>query len=189
VRGPHSPINHHWPAQYGNAKQAASMPKARRTRTSRLPPTDCPPLIPPPQTPDNKETPGVSSEIRIRRTQKTPLVLVLSPPWRTVLVLVLEKSPPPLRAFLRGFAASREPNRLQPHHPPPHSRKIRKLPESGKLLVARNQQTDRLLPITRPSPGSRRPRLCLNLISLTAIPRNQHRLRPPFPLHCPSQDA
>jgi hypothetical protein len=45
-----------------------------------------------------------------------PLVLVLSPPWRTVLVLVLENRPPALRAFLRGFlpaflrgfAASRE---------------------------------------------------------------------------------
>jgi hypothetical protein len=40
---------------------------------------------------------------------KAPLVLVLSPPWRTVLVLVLEKrhSPPPFAtsfAALRGFA-------------------------------------------------------------------------------------
>ena len=45
-----------------------------------------------------------------RRTPNTdaPLVLVPSPPKRTVLVLVLENRPPALRAFLRGFAASRE---------------------------------------------------------------------------------
>ena len=47
--------------------------------------------------------------------KKSQLVLVLSPPSRTVLVLVLEKTPAPtdLCASLRGFAASREPNRPQ----------------------------------------------------------------------------
>jgi hypothetical protein len=40
-----------------------------------------------------------------RPPKKSPLVLVLSPPWRTVLVLVLEKrSPPTDPSRLRGFA-------------------------------------------------------------------------------------
>ncbi|MFM7831071.1 MAG: hypothetical protein ACKPJD_04740, partial [Planctomycetaceae bacterium] len=46
--------------------------------------------------------------------QRPPLVLVLSPPWRTVFVLenvpTTHHPPPTPRAFLRGFAASREAN-------------------------------------------------------------------------------
>ena len=53
-----------------------------------------------------------------RHPKNTHLVLVLSPPWRTVLVLVLEKLPltTALCSFLRGFASSRETK--QPAKPP-----------------------------------------------------------------------
>ncbi|MFM7169113.1 MAG: hypothetical protein ACKO3T_28070, partial [Planctomycetaceae bacterium] len=41
---------------------------------------------------------------RARKPQKTLLVLVLSPPWRTVLVLEKRPLTAALRTFLRGFA-------------------------------------------------------------------------------------
>jgi len=91
----------------------------------RVSPTacNCPPTILPPLAPVKRGR-GVGGEGATRPTtqllpennstgQRHLLVLVLSPPWRTV--LVLEKSPLTIAlcASLRGFAASRESNRLQ----------------------------------------------------------------------------